>query len=363
MGEHTDDVEELNAEWRALVEHGERYAEFGLSAHSERLREGGPFPAPANRAPLIIDIDIGGDPDDALAVAVAARRVPELALVVTSDERGGDRARFARHLLDQLGRPDVPVVAGAQPGETRHFCVDGLFPADAEVATSDVAAAVDRVLSGTEGPVRWVGMGPATNLAAVLRARPDAVERLRVTQMGGALQYRDPERAEHNFRLDPTAAAEVVATARRLRLVISDVTFRPELEVTASSPVYEGLAVADAPAWARTLREHLDRWFAMFHPGTIQHDPLTLSVALGLPFVDLDLTRVTVASDGRMRADPEGVGVFLSRAADYEAFMRWFTAQLELAESEKTAVRRLLDMDLPDLTLDSIEEMRKPRSD
>jgi hypothetical protein len=40
--------------------------------------------------------------------------VPELSLVLTSDERGGERARFARHLLNLLGRPEVPVVAGAE---------------------------------------------------------------------------------------------------------------------------------------------------------------------------------------------------------------------------------------------------------
>ncbi|WP_174553488.1 hypothetical protein [Nocardia lijiangensis] len=42
---------------------------------------------------LIIDTDRGGDPVDAIALAVAvASRLPELALVATSDECGGRRA-------------------------------------------------------------------------------------------------------------------------------------------------------------------------------------------------------------------------------------------------------------------------------
>ena len=58
-------------------------------------------------APMIIDTDIGGDPDDTVAVVAAGLRVPELALVVTSDEYGGERARFVRYLLDLVGRQDV----------------------------------------------------------------------------------------------------------------------------------------------------------------------------------------------------------------------------------------------------------------
>jgi hypothetical protein len=61
---------------------------------------------------VVVDTDIGGDPDDALALAAAARAVPGLSLVVTTDETGagqgyGQRARFARHLLD-WGCPRLP---------------------------------------------------------------------------------------------------------------------------------------------------------------------------------------------------------------------------------------------------------------
>lgn len=71
------------------------------------------------KAPMVIDTDLGGDPDDTVALVVAARRVPELRLVVTSDEYGGERARLVRYLLDLVGRPDVRVVAGADLGNTR----------------------------------------------------------------------------------------------------------------------------------------------------------------------------------------------------------------------------------------------------
>lgn len=76
---------------------------------TQKIREG--WTPPSNyapvRTPLILDTDIGGDPDDAIAVALAARRFPERALVITTDEHRGGRARFARQFLDLLGRPEV----------------------------------------------------------------------------------------------------------------------------------------------------------------------------------------------------------------------------------------------------------------
>ncbi|WP_433678679.1 hypothetical protein [Nocardia sp. CA-119907] len=41
--------------------------------------------------PIIRDVEAGGDPDDAVTVVYAAQ-LPELVLVVTNDEIGGERA-------------------------------------------------------------------------------------------------------------------------------------------------------------------------------------------------------------------------------------------------------------------------------
>lgn len=283
---------------------------------------------------LIIDTDVGGDPDDTVAL-LAARRVPELALVVTSDEVGGERARFARLLLDQAGRSDVPVVAGRSLGSSKYFCVDGLIPTQVPAQPSDPVGAVVALCRSVQGPVRWIGMGPLSNLADVLTAAPELATRLVVTQMGGAVNYRDPARGEHNFRLDPAAVAVALAALHHLSLVTSDVTFRPEIEVTARSALYRDLCAMPEAAWARTLRGHLDRWFAAFHPGSLQHDALTLSAGLELPFVRFGPADVTVDGLGRTTIDrldgPEPAGrrtSLVSHAADYASFNAWLTRRL-----------------------------------
>lgn len=327
-GESNDGQDDANEIRRELVGHGELFADFGLGTHASQLRRAGSVQPSLAHAPMIIDTDVGGDPDDAVALAIAARRVPELALVITSDERDGARGRFARHLLDCLGRTDVPVVSGRQLADTRYFCVDGLTPAEIPPQSTDVAGAVRSLGEVSNGPIRWVGIGPASNLSDLVTSHPGSAGRLVVTQMGGAIRYRTPERAEHNFRLDPDGAGNVLSSITSPHLVLSDVTFRPEIGVSTETHLYRRLAAHTACRWQALLKANFDRWFAAFHPTSMLHDPLTLSAALQLPYVDFSLERVAVGPDGRMRLAEEGRPVFVSRAAEYDVFMKWVEAGL-----------------------------------
>jgi pyrimidine-specific ribonucleoside hydrolase len=280
---------------------------------------------------MIIDTDAGGDPDDAIAL-VAAAAEPALALVVTSDELGGERARFVRHLLDLLGRADVPVVAGADLGNTRLDCIKDLAPAEVPAQPTDVFAAVTDVCSSTMDPVCWLGIGAASNLARLLTERPALAERLAVTQVGGALRYRDPERADHNFRTDIHAATVLLTRARVPRLQLSEVTFTPEVEIAKDSPIHRLLSDPAGPPWARLVAAHMDQWYERFHHATMQHDALALSAVLGLGFVDFYRTRVAIDERGRTTIATEGgFDVRLSGDARLGAYMRWLTGRLEAA--------------------------------
>jgi inosine-uridine nucleoside N-ribohydrolase len=332
------------AEWQAMVDLGASHEEF--RELSEALKAGGPPPSGPSelaRSPLVIDTDLGGDPDDAVALVVAARTVPELALVITSDECKGERARFARYLLDLLGRPDVPVVAGSDLGNTRYFCVEGLTPDEVPPQATDVLSAVQSVcLNTTARKVRWVGIGPVSNLSSLLSHDPGLAERLAVTQMGGALAYRDPTRAEHNFRLDPEAAIHLLGAVKRPTLVVSDVTFNPAIEITTDSPIYRRLSDSvNPPAWAGVLREHMDRWFARFYGGTMQHDALTLAAALQWPGVRFGRERVVLDDQARMSRSPDGFEIKVSISADYADFTAWLAnrvSQPQVAPSPADAI-------------------------
>lgn len=301
----------------------------------DHAASGGPGQLSPKSVPVVLDTDIGGDPDDAIAVVAAARTVPELALVLTNDETEdhGQRARFARHLLDLAGRRDVGVVAGHGTGGTRYFCAQGLVPEDLPRQGRDVVGEVGALLDRAGGQIRWVGMGALSNLAGLLAAIPGIGDRLLVTQMGGALAYRDPSRAEHNIRMDVAAAHRVLDAVirgdlRDIRLVTSDVTFHTEIEVLPGGPVHRRLAEGPPDGWEHLLHRHLEAWFAAFHPGSMQHDALALSVALGEAFVDLVPERVSLDRIGRMSRDRDGAGALLSSAAEYGPFNAWLERAL-----------------------------------
>ncbi|WP_166678037.1 nucleoside hydrolase [Kribbella kalugense] len=323
MGSGEADPED---EWMALAGTSASFEEFEELAGP--LIRGGPPPAvgvPAiARAPMVIDTDIGGDPDDTVALVVAGRLVPELRLVITSDEYGGERARFARYLLDLVGRTDVRVVAGSDLGNSRMWVIDGLCPAEVPRQGTDVLGAVSELCAATDGRIRWVGMGPLSNLAMLQAERPELVSQLVVTQMGGAINFRDPTRAEHNFRVDPQAAIRMVPALEPWlpTFVVSDVTFNPAIEITTESRLYKRWAHPDARPWERLFREHCDRWMAKY-PGTMQHDALTLAAAMLWPGVRFVRERVALDSIARMSRSDGGTEIVMSVSADYAAFMSW----------------------------------------
>jgi pyrimidine-specific ribonucleoside hydrolase len=159
--------------------------------------------------------------------------------------------------------------------------------------------------------------------------QPALVSQLVVTQMGGAINYRDPARAEHNFRVDPEAAIRMVPALEPWlpTFVVSDVTFNPAIEITKDSPLYQRWAQPDVLPFERVFREHCDRWMAKY-PGTMQHDALTLAAAMLWPGVRFVRERVVLDEIARMSQSDGGTEIVMSVSADYGAFMSWLERAL-----------------------------------
>ena len=281
--------------------------------------------------PVILDTEIGGEPDDAIALVIAARELPELALVVTSDELGGQRARFARFLLDSAGRADVAVVAGHQLSTNPPYFADGLVPDWVASPSGDVAHAVAEVCARSGGVARWIGLGPLTNLAGLLRRQPALGRRLFVTQLTGTWSDSGQALPPRNFRLDPAAARRVLAAAPHLRLVNYALPAGQQAQLTATSPAIRQLAGA-VPSWAALLAAHCGQFFARYHPAVIPAGPLTLAAALRLRFTPFGPARVTVGETGWLtasRAGTAGPPVLISGEVDYRALGDWLCARLQ----------------------------------
>ncbi|MER7452978.1 nucleoside hydrolase [Nocardia beijingensis] len=285
------------------------------------------WPEPSSM-PLILDTDIGGEPDDALALAVAAG-VPALSLVITSDEHGDRRARLARCLLDLMGRGDVPVVAGADLGNDHSWTVEGMVPDRIGPQPRDVGTAVTRVLERSDGRVGWVGVGPMSNLARLLRENPGIGDRLVVTQQEGASNFAE-EGPHRNIELDTAAARYVFESGIHPWIVPADISFHPFNALTEDSIEYGVLKGIDP---ARTLlRIHLNLWFHEFSKYVTLHGPMTLAHSVGMPF--LAAISVDTGLDDAGRLTHGDATTYIAQSADYADFRRWLVNRLERVESK-----------------------------
>lgn len=125
--------------------------------------------------PIVLDTDIGGDIDDAFALALVVAS-PELQLRAVTTVSGDTqaRARIAAKMLQAAGRTDVPVAAGeagkpldtSQASWAEGFNSAALRP---EKALDLMKSEVDR----GHGQTVLVAIGPLTNIAAFLKRYPN----------------------------------------------------------------------------------------------------------------------------------------------------------------------------------------------
>ena len=285
------------------------------------------------RRRLILDLDTGID--DALALAYALGS-PEVELVGVICSYGNVTMRTAVRntcaLLDLLGRPEVPVLAGADRAlaATEAFAppagvvrihgenglgdqrVSGLCRCAPGDGLAFLRAEAQRATEKNE-ELLYVPTGPLTNLALALGAVPGLSSSLgRVTFMGGALAVPGNVSpcAEANIANDPAAADAVLRGGLRTRMVGLDVTHQAVLTREDTAAWRE----LGTPA-SRLFADMTDYYIAIYEKnnphlgGCALHDPLAVAVALDPSLVGCLSANLRVdlegATRGRTVCDPE----------------------------------------------------------
>jgi inosine-uridine nucleoside N-ribohydrolase len=194
---------------------------------------------------IILDCDPGHDDAIALLLALAS---PELELVGVTTVSGNQTVEKttanAIRVLDHVGRPDLPVAAGADRPLVRERRVaasvhgeSGLDGPDLPPPTRspDSAHAIDWIaaaLMHSSSPVTIVATAPLTNLALFLARYPELRSTVaRVVLMGGAIgEGNTTPAAEFNIWVDPEAAHRVFTSGLDLTMIGLDVTHRALLK-------------------------------------------------------------------------------------------------------------------------------------
>lgn len=295
--------------------------------------------------PVILDGDPGHDDVFAIWLAAGHPSLDLLAVTTVGGNAGLEHtARNARIALTVAGVSGVPVAAGASGPIARQLEVadwihgeNGLggpvlpepaFPLDPRGATRLMA---DTLLAAGE-PVAIVATGPITNVAILLRDRPDVAGRIReIVWMGGSTERGNvTPYAEFNAWVDPEALALVVASGIRFTMVGLNVTHRAL--VTESVRTRLGAVRTATAAFGDELLEYFCRTngevFGM--PDGPLHDPVAVAVladpdAVRRVHTRLDVELVgtetvgatSVDFDGMLRREPNA---WVATGLDVERF-------------------------------------------
>jgi purine nucleosidase len=293
--------------------------------------------------PIIFDTDIGGDIDDALALALALQS-PELDVkaITTVGDQVPLRSRLVWKQLGLFGRQDIPIGTGADEPlldavrARRHPQLEVLT--DKDVAPGPPVRAVDliiRTLLDSPHKITIVPVGPLTNIALALKTEPRIKEKIeRIVLMGGAYQIPQPE---YNVYCDRIASEIVFRSGVPITGVGLDVTRRCKLKPED----IERLKAAGHPTSAFLVRL-IELWRQT--PNNLYptlHDPLAVAVAMLPSLVETQLGRVQVETSSpmlygltlftpadRLPKDAGPANTSVARDVDVDRFLKLFMERL-----------------------------------
>ncbi|WP_455383253.1 nucleoside hydrolase [Salinispira pacifica] len=194
---------------------------------------------------LLIDTDPGHDDAIAIFLALAYPEHCELGGITTvAGNQTLDKVTDnALKLLSFVGRP-IPVARGAAAPLERPLATASAVHGESGLGGVELPKAryqpvpepaVDfarRFLAASDEPATIVSIGPQTNLALLLRAFPEAKQRIGlVSFMGGGISHGNRTMtAEFNIYTDPEAAREVIGSGVSLVMSGLDVTEKAYIE-------------------------------------------------------------------------------------------------------------------------------------
>lgn len=205
-------------------------------------------------ARVLLDTDIGNDIDDAVCLDYLLRKPGcQLLGVTTVTAAPLRRAELASVLCRHHGRPEVPIVAGAErplsgePLQEPPFSVPGVWPHDTEFDT-DAVIFLSRAIRKHPHQITLLAIGALTNVAQLLISDPAVAPLLKsLVLMGG--RYFSPGQ-EWNIRNDRAAAAVVFgADLPHLRAIGIDVTQQVKMSAQEFRTSFTGPVLEFSGPW------------------------------------------------------------------------------------------------------------------
>ena len=256
---------------------------------------------------VIIDTDIGDDVDDAFALALALKS-PELQIVgvTTTFCETEVRAKIVDRFLGEVGRSEVPVLAGKgtckTPMSQRRYADSGHF---AKASHGDAVDFLLDEISKYPGQVTVIAIGPLINLGAAIDKDPGTFRKVgRVVLMGGSIRrgYGDfgynepvPPSPEWNILNDVASAQKLFASGVPVYVMPLDSTQLKLDEVKRAFLFTRGTPVTDA----LTILYHM---WAQETPTLF--DPMAVAFAIQPGLCPVQAMHIRVDEKGYTKEEP-----------------------------------------------------------
>lgn len=309
------------------------------------------------REKVLFDTDIGGDPDDGLALVYLLREPRcDLLGVTTVGDCPDVSARVASALCRSLGRSDVPIHAGCSlpihrgrgpsgdaarapsPWEKGWREALARWPHDAVANDRSAVAFLRAAIRANPGEVTLCATGPLSNVATLFALDPEIPSLLkRFVFMGGDFR---PGRGEWNASVDVFATAAVLeggyrAPPKELVLIGAETTSPWNLPPDAGRAF-----LAQSPDLAFVGGHYAEQWFA--RPFNLFfHDPAA-AVAIFHP-------EIFTFAPSAVRVDVADRAVTTRTAAKGDATWVWKTATALDVEAFKARFLGVLKARVPEM--------------
>jgi purine nucleosidase len=298
-------------------------------------------PVPALPEKVIIDTDIGDDVDDAFALALALRS-PELQIIGITTTFGDTetRARLVDRFLDEVGRPEIPVAAGA-PTPAKGTFTQRRYAEGGRVAKPIHPNAVSFILEQIRlypGQVTLIAIGPLMNVGAAIDKDAATFHKLkRVVLMGGSIKrgYGDlgytppsPPQPEWNILNDVASAQKLFASGVPLFVMPLDSTQLKLDEVKRTFLFSQGTPLTDA----LTLLYH--QWG---QETPTLFDPMTVAFLVNSSLCPVQPMHIRVDEKGFTRPEPGPPNAQVCLDSSSDAFFRFLLPRLVYPEPPRAA--------------------------
>jgi len=262
---------------------------------------------------IILDTDIGRNPDDlfALFLALNSKEI-KLDLIISSDEHKNHKALFANGFSELINKK-VNVTAGKDLGNENDCFVCEYIDEDNKI-NYDFLESIIKVVKSND-VTYYLCIGPLSNLADFIKNNQHLKDKIKIIVMGGKIEL-NKGTADRNIRQDVASAKLVFGSNWDIKWVIADTTFNDALKLDLHNELYSYLMEVDNMK-SRLIIKNINNYIKFTGKPSYLHDPAVVAYLIDEKIIEFEHKNIIMLDNGEFRIDSSGKLISISYFMDY----------------------------------------------